>query len=272
MSQPRIITASEYVIERRVLQRRSIALAPQPHFTLLHFLESTYEGVPADATLLINPHQTAEFPAGESACEFLLVRLMPKALVETAARLQLYRTGSQLLFRNALGPITDDAQLRQLLGQLAQELANAAPGWHEVIAALVNQLTIHLLRSHVNLQRSEEIELSRVGIVDRRLRRAIEFMHDNCARELSLHEIADAAYLSQFHFTRLFKKLTGTTPHAYLASLRVERARRLLAETDLPLAEVGARIGYESQSHFTKVFREATGLTPRAFREAARLP
>jgi AraC family transcriptional regulator len=105
-------------------------------------------------------------------------------------------------------------------------------------------------------------------MVDRRLRRAIEFMHDNCARELSLAEIADAAYLSEFHFARLFKKITGTTPHAYLAALRIERARKLLAETDLPITEVGAQVGYNSQSHFTKIFREATGITPHAFRTA----
>jgi AraC family transcriptional regulator len=100
------------------------------------------------------------------------------------------------------------------------------------------------------------------------LRRAIEFMHDNCGRELSLSEIARAAYLSAFHFARLFKKITGLTPHAYLAGLRIEKARRLLAETDLQITEVGARVGYAGQSHFTKIFREATGLTPKAFRDA----
>jgi AraC family transcriptional regulator len=269
MSQPRVIIEPDYVIERRGLQRRSFALAPQPHFTLAHFIASTTENIPAGASLLVNPHESWQFTGGPGACDLLLVRLAPEPLIETAARLQLYRTGSQVLFRGALTPV-NDALLRYLLGQIADEIANASPGWREVLGSLVNQLTIHLLRSHVNVKRSEEIELSRVGLVDRRLRRAVEFMHDNCARELGLNEIAEAAYLSPFHFARLFKKITGATPHAYLASLRVERARRLLAETDLTLADVGARVGYESQSHFTKVFREATGLTPRAFREASR--
>ena len=94
-------------------------------------------------------------------------------------------------------------------------------------------------------------------------------MHDNCGRELALAEIAAAAYLSEFHFARLFKKIIGSSPHAYLAGLRIERARHLLAETDLPITEVGAQVGYASQSHFTKIFREATGLTPYAFRRAA---
>lgn len=184
-------------------------------------------------------------------------------LIETATRLKLYRTGSTLLFSHS--PI-NDLKLQTMLTAIHHEMLEGAAGWREVIQSLVQQLVVHLLRSHVKLKRSEELELSRVGIVDRRLRRAIEFMHDNCARELSLAETADAAYLSEFHFARLFKKITSTTPHTYLAALRIERARKLLAETDLAITEVGARVGYNSQSHFTKIFRAATGLTPHAFR------
>jgi AraC family transcriptional regulator len=201
--------------------------------------------------------------------ELLLVRIAPELLVETAARLRLYRTGSHLLFRQPLTPLNDDLRLRSTLESIAAEMASADAGWREVIRSLINQLAVYLLRAHINVQRSNEIELSRVGMVDRRLRRAIEFMHDNCGRELTLVEIAAAAYLSEFHFARLFKKITGVTPHAYLASLRIEKARRLLAETDLPIIEISAEVGYASQSHFTKVFRAATGLTPRVFRHAA---
>jgi AraC family transcriptional regulator len=92
-------------------------------------------------------------------------------------------------------------------------------------------------------------------------------MHDNFSRELSLGEIAAAAYLSEYHFARLFKRITGVTPNAYLASLRIDHARRLLAETDLSVAEIGERVGYQSPSHFGKVFRHLTDTTPTAFRE-----
>jgi AraC family transcriptional regulator len=85
---------------------------------------------------------------------------------------------------------------------------------------------------------------------------------------LPLEEIAAAAHLSPFHFARLFKKLTGATPHAYLASLRTARAQSLLADTDLSITEVSARVGYDSPSHFAKAFRQLTGLSPSAFRNA----
>jgi AraC family transcriptional regulator len=199
----------------------------------------------------------------------LLVRLAPALLIETASRLRMYRAGLSLHFREPLTPLTGDEKLRATLESIASELESGDAGWREVIRSLVNQLTVYLLRGRIDARRSDEVELSRVGIVDRRLRRAIEFMSDNCGRELSLAEIARAAYLSEFHFARLFKKITGATPHAYLASMRIERARRLLAESDLPISEVGAEVGYGSQSHFTKIFREATGMTPKAFRDAA---
>src|ERR1051325_8956198 len=69
----------------------------------------------------------------------------------------------------------------------------------------------------------------RVGLVDRRIRRAVELMHAQLHEDMPLEEMAAAAFLSPFHFARLFKKVTGTTPHAYLAALRLERARTLPA-------------------------------------------
>lgn len=256
MSVTRIITASNFALELRAPQAPVFQLFGQAAYWLLH--------TRPDVCWLLNPHESLSVPKSDAEC--LLLRLSPPLLIEPATRLKLYRSGSNLLFKH---PHTTDPKLQTILTALHGEMLEGATGWHEVIYALVQQLVVQLLRSHVNLQRSEELELSRVGIVDRRLRRAIEFMHDHCAQELSLAEIAAAAYLSEFHFARLFKKITGTSPHAYLAAIRIERARQFLAETDLAITDVGAQVGYHSQSHFTKIFREATGLTPLAFRAAA---
>jgi AraC-like DNA-binding protein len=265
----RILIESDFSIESRALSSRVSALPQQPDFLLVHFLESRIPSLPSGASLLANPNQAIQLAHGRGQSELLLVRLAPALLVETASRLRMYRNGVGLLFRKPLMPLTGDAKLSATLEAIASELEGGDAGWREVIRSLVNQLTVYLLRAYIDARRSDDVELSRVGIVDRRLRRAIEFMSDNCGRELSLAEIAGAAYLSEFHFARLFKKITGATPHAYLASLRIERARRLLAESDMPISEVGAEVGYASQSHFTKIFRETTGMTPKAFRDAA---
>ena len=151
---------------------------------------------------------------------------------------------------------------------IGNEMSGSQTGQDAMLDAMVRQLVIMLLRSYLTVRKSALIEMSRAGVVDRRLRRAIEFMHDNFGRELGVEEIASAAYLSEYHFARLFKQITGVTPHVYLANLRLEKARRLLLETQLAISEIAATVGYQSQSHFTKMFRSVTGLTPRAYRDA----
>ncbi|MFN0085303.1 MAG: helix-turn-helix domain-containing protein [Blastocatellia bacterium] len=252
----RILIEPGYAIERRAWERHSREAQPQPDFLVVYL---------AGAVMLINPHRPVPMTGRGEA---IFVRLAPELLIEAATRLRLYQTGSQLLFR-AESSWLEDERLQATLDAIAHEFAAEDAGWREVIRSSIHQLAVHLLRRHINVRRSDEVELSRVGIVDRRLRRAIEFMHDNCGRDLPLAEIAAAAWLSEFHFARLFKSITGATPHAYLAALRIEKARRLLAETDLPIHQIGADVGYASQSHFTRVFREATGMPPRAFRLAA---
>ncbi|MDT5121422.1 MAG: AraC family transcriptional regulator [Acidobacteriota bacterium] len=214
--------------------------------------------------LLLDPGMAAS--ARTRDAEYLTLSLSPAFMLDCAARTKLIGAGASVSFRTRV--VEHDERLARLAHDLATELTQEEAGQEMVIAALIEQLIVHLLRHHSNVRRSEELELSRVGLVDRRIRRAIELMHAHLSRELPLEEIAAAAYLSPFHFARLFKKLTGASPHAYLATLRTAHAQTLLADTDLSISEVSARVGYSSPSHFTKAFRQATGLTPRAFRKA----
>jgi AraC family transcriptional regulator len=174
--------------------------------------------------------------------------------------------GSAPAFNEAI--IDGDKRLLQLLSDLVEELAAEEAGKEIIIEALTEQTAVHLLRRHSKMRRSDELELSRAGLVDRRIRRAVEFMQTHLDQELALKDIAAASYLSPYHFARLFKKLTGVTPHTYLSGLRTAQAKSLLAETDLSVGAISARVGYASPSHFTRAFRQATGLTPRAFRAA----
>jgi AraC family transcriptional regulator len=199
--------------------------------------------------------------------DFVSIHIQPALINELAAEMNLTRTTAEIIFR---APRAADDTLLTIARQIAGEAVNEKPGHEIMLDALVRQMVIHLLRSHLTVRKSAQIELSRVGPVDRRLRRALEFMHDNYERELGLEEIAAAAYLSEYHFARLFKQITGATPHVYLANLRIERARRLLVETSHPIIEIAAMVGYQSQSHFTKIFKAVTGLPPRAYRESGR--
>jgi AraC family transcriptional regulator len=82
-------------------------------------------------------------------------------------------------------------------------------------------------------------------------------------------ELASIASMSCGHFARLFKESTGVAPHQYVTAQRVERASRLLAQSELPVVEIALRSGFAAQSSFTTTFRRMTGMTPRAFRRIA---
>jgi AraC family transcriptional regulator len=221
--------------------------------------------IEAGGALFITPGETLSI-AGTNV-SFITLALEPFFLLDAAVRAGITRTEAQLYFRAS--SVERDDRLIQIIRALADELLDEqAAGRDLSVAAIIEQVIIHLLRRYISVRRTSDLEMSRVGLVDRRIRRAVELMHANLEREISVGELAAAAYLSPFHFARLFKKLMGASPHAYLARLRVRRAQILLADTDLSVTEVAARAGYNNSSHFAKSFRQATALTPREFRRA----
>jgi AraC-like DNA-binding protein len=199
--------------------------------------------------------------------ELLSLTFSSSLVIQHAAAMRLIPPKSIVTFTRE--HINGDQKLDALLVEFVSELAAEKPGKEIVMRALVEQALVHILRNYSTPRLSEDLELSRVGLVDRRIRRSVELMHTQLDQDLTLKALAAASYLSPFHFARLFKKLTGASPHNYLAGIRASRAQLLLADTDLSVTEIGARVGYLSGSHFTKAFRLATGTTPREFRKGA---
>ena len=214
--------------------------------------------------LIIDPNSMLEVKGKQ--VEYFFYTLSPSLVIEHAISMRMITPQTTVSFSRQ--PVAANEKLRSISSNLIGELLDDAPGKEIILRALVEQAVVLLLRNYASTKRSAELELSRAGLVDRRIRRSIELMHAQLDQELSLRELAAASYLSPFHFSRLFKKITGVTPHNYLAAMRATRAQLLLAETDMSITEVGSRVGYLSASHFTKAFRLATGTTPREFRKA----
>ena len=228
-------------------------------------VDEKHEALNSSQSILLEPN-TAITAAGQQV-ELLFLTFSASLVIQHATTMRLIPPKSIVTFSR--DPISNDQKLQQILSEFVSELAAEKPGKDIVLRALVEQSLVHILRNYATPKLSEDLELSRVGLVDRRIRRSVELMHTQLDQDLTLKAIAAASYLSTFHFARLFKKLTGSSPHNYLAGIRATRAQLLLAETDLSIAEIAARVGYLSGSHFTKAFRTATGATPREFRQGA---
>jgi len=241
-------------------------------YSLLAILSGELEYTIDGETVFLNASELALLEPNTSVVakgrqvELLFVTFSASLAIQHAAAMRLIPPKSIVSFTRE--PVRGDNKLDALLDEFVSELADEKPGKEIVMRALVEQTLVHILRNYSTPRLSEELELSRVGLVDRRIRRSVELMHTQLDQDLTLKALAAASYLSPFHFARLFKKLTGSSPHNYLAGIRATRAQLLLAETELSVTEIGVRVGYLSGSHFTKAFRLATGATPREFRKA----
>jgi AraC family transcriptional regulator len=129
----------------------------------------------------------------------------------------------------------------------------------------VRNLAIHLLREYT--AESATTTWPKTQLSPHKLRRALDFIDDNLHGELTLNALAQAVALSPGHFAHAFRAATGVAPHRYIVERRVETAKALLRNSDLPITEIAARIGCASHSHFSVMFHRVAGITPRGFRE-----
>jgi AraC-like DNA-binding protein len=178
-----------------------------------------------------------------------------------------------------------------MLSQVAGQIAGSEQGPPDFTTPLTSKPVAFeaLLKAHRSLERgdsaleSETLFLqamqlliagrgpSRVGAgvsEQRAVRIAKEYIAENVDRSVTLEEIANVCGFSRFYFIRMFRKATGLSPHEYLVSLRVERARRMLRQGK-SLAEIAASSGFADQSHMIRTFRRTLGLTPGALARSA---
>jgi AraC-like DNA-binding protein len=102
------------------------------------------------------------------------------------------------------------------------------------------------------------------------MRRVREHVEVHLGEGMDLAELAGVAGLSVYHFARAFKQSIGVTPHCYLVHRRIERAREMLARSELPLSEIALAAGFSDQSHLARHFRRMLGMTPGQFRWSQR--
>jgi AraC-like DNA-binding protein len=93
------------------------------------------------------------------------------------------------------------------------------------------------------------------------VRQAIEFMHGNIEQPISVADVAQSLYLNSAYFSRLFTEQTGRNPSDVLTEMRLERAKRYLAQTDMSVVDVAVALGYD-RSYFSRLFKSRVGCSP----------
>jgi AraC family transcriptional regulator len=190
---------------------------------------------------------------------FVTVRITPERVAEL----------THTLFGDQPGQLRPRLQIRtpttQPLYRLLRAYLQTQLEWRPLyLDSLLTVLAVEVLQqAWSGASPPPPAKLSLAPVVRRRV---LDYIETHFMTDLSLSDLAAVACLSPYHFARCFRQEFGKPPHRYVLDRRLEFARRLLANTNLPLAEVTARCGFSSQSHLSTVFQKSFGITPRQYR------
>ncbi|MDP9139435.1 MAG: AraC family transcriptional regulator [Pseudomonadota bacterium] len=194
---------------------------------------------------------THDHHAGGDRC--LSFHLAPELVDELGDRSVMWRTG-------ALPPLAEMV----VLGELAQ---CAAEG---LTSVSVDEVGMLIGRRFVELVGGKKMSGTAPSARERqRAIRGAAWIEAHAHEPIDLVGAATEAGLSPFHFLRVFRRVTGVTPHQYLLRIRMRRAARLLTEQERPVTDVAYEAGFADLSNFVRTFHRAAGLSPSAFRACA---
>lgn len=100
----------------------------------------------------------------------------------------------------------------------------------------------------------------------KKIHESIHFMNEHLHEPLTIAVLAAEAYLSPYYYIRLFKQITGCSPHDYLLNLRITHAKYYLKTTEKPIKEIAFSCGFSSESSFCNTFRKRIGSSPGQYR------
>ncbi len=156
--------------------------------------------------------------------------------------------------------------LDSALGFIAHEAANAEPGATAIIDRLSEIILIQVIRA--TLAATEERIPFLSVFADQRINRVLSAIHANPAENWSVERLGRLVNMSRSSFSNRFSELADMTPLQYVIFVRMQRASRLLIETDTALSRVAEGIGYQSEAAFSQAFKKQFGIRPGEFRRA----
>ena len=154
--------------------------------------------------------------------------------------------------------------LDSAMGFIAHEAANSEPGVNAIINRLSEIILIQVIRA--TLASNEEPIPFLSVFADARINKVLSAIHADPSRDWTVERLGQLVNMSRSSFSNRFTELANMTPVQYVIFVRLERACRLLLETDTALITVAERIGYRSEAAFSQAFKKQYGMRPGEFR------
>jgi LacI family transcriptional regulator len=157
---------------------------------------------------------------------------------------------------------------------LSSAVLNTQAAGYEAAALLDGLMSGQVKRSRRILTEAVQVVTRRstdiVALADSEVAQALRYIRENAGRRLRVEEIVDSVALSRRGLEIRFQRAVGRSLHDEIRRVRLERAKRLLLESDLPLLAVAEASGFATPSYLAQVFREETGMTPARYRRHVR--
>ncbi|MBQ9735428.1 MAG: helix-turn-helix transcriptional regulator [Clostridia bacterium] len=154
--------------------------------------------------------------------------------------------------------LTEKKQYGMLFEEMIEETIRKKPHYETVVLSQLFQLFGLLARGIAQASGREEGTL-------RGVKNAIGHMNKHFDSNFSLQDYAALCHMSKYHFLRVFREVTGTTPLAYRMGIRLEHAKELLLQGYLSVCEISEMLGFSSPAYFSDVFRRSVGVPPSEY-------
>jgi AraC family transcriptional regulator len=127
--------------------------------------------------------------------------------------------------------------------------------------SMVSTLSLHLMQHYCQLR--PKLQEYANGLPQMKLRQIIDYIYAHLDSDLGLIELAGLVSMSPHYFSQLFKQSTGMTPHQFVIRTRAERAKELILQGKMTLADIALAVGFANQSHLNVHFKRLFGVTPK---------
>jgi YesN/AraC family two-component response regulator len=145
---------------------------------------------------------------------------------------------------------------------LVLELDSKQKDNEAMVQLLLSQLLIRIGRL------AGEAEASQKPQADIYINQATSYIHHHYDCEIQVKDIASAVNLHPGYLQRIFKASMGCTLVEYLTRLRIEKAKMLLTQTDIPVIEISQNVGFNNRQHFSSIFKKITSQSPGQYRKS----
>ena len=209
-------------------------------------------------------HPLSLIPAGlEAHGQATGIRFIRHLLLQLDGRTLAHMADDEIDLTNAFAPrlMFSNPDIMHLAQLFAEECAR-----HEPKSRLYGDtLSVALLLALSRLDPLKDRSNRAGQLAPWQIRRVTEYLAAHLSDDIQLQTVSDLVKLSRSYFSRAFKISTGHAPHQWLLQARIAKAKELLVEGDLPLAQIAVDIGFADQAHFTRTFGRVVGQTPRTW-------